>query len=348
MIDKLKTFVNKHKQEFDTAEPSQDLWKKIDAQMEGKSSSTISSKWMSKFKYFGLSASVLIIAVYFISQKLNNSSSNELAQNTKDSALNNSGEWVKTKQNNTSVNEAGNNIPNSSIEKNESENKGSSVTAEEIVNLMNGKDTKETKDTMKQSPALEVGIDHSLLKEADKPNTNTISEKKEIVSVPKKKNEKVMVPAEPEKINSYSFTLYNDYSLCSVIRAYKFSGQVSMDQSSNYQNHRTLKTISCSKLENIPNIKAVWLKGKTSKKMTISIKEGFKNILLLKSDGREIAPEAISHYYPGLGVISGYSGKFFEMTFKDKVELILFFKDAEEGDKISIDGIIEAVVKSTP
>ncbi len=57
-----------------------------------------------------------------------------------------------------------------------------------------------------------------------------------------------------------------------------------------------------------------------------------------------MSPEAISHYYNGLGVISGYTGKHFDMIFKDKVELILFFSDVEEGDKISVDGIIEAVV----
>ena len=34
------------------------------------------------------------------------------------------------------------------------------------------------------------------------------------------------------------------------------------------------------------------------------------------------------------------------MIFNDKVELILFFKDVEEGDKIIIDGTIEAFVKN--
>ena len=93
---------------------------------------------------------------------------------------------------------------------------------------------------------------------------------------------------------------------------------------------------------------AVWLKGKTDKKIALLVKEGFKNILLVKGDGRELTPEAISHYYSGLGVISGYTGKHFNMIFKNKVELILFFKDVEEGDKIVIDGTIEAVVKNQP
>lgn len=347
MIDKLKEFVSKNKQEFDSAEPSQDLWKKIDAKMEAKNNSSISSKWLSKLKYFGLSASILVIAIYIISQNISNSSSSELTQNKKDSALNSSEGWVKANQNKSTINEAGNKIPNSSNEKEGPENKHSSVTEEQLVNLINGKDAKEMKDSISQSSVSEIGLDHSLFKEADKPGTNSITEKKEITSSKKVRKGKINVPIDLEKVNTYSGTLYDGYSLCSVIRAYKFSGKVSMDQSNNYQSHRTLKTISCSKLENVPNIKAVWLKGKISKKMTIAIKEGFKNILLVKSDGREINPEAISHYYPGLGVISDYTGKHFEMIFKDNVELILFFKDAEDGDKVMIDGVIEAVVKNT-
>lgn len=149
-------------------------------------------------------------------------------------------------------------------------------------------------------------------------------------------------------MNWYSGTLYDGTSICSLLRAYKFPGQVRMDDNGSYTSHRTMKTISCSRLEAVNNITAVWLKGKTSKKITLSIKDGFKNILLLKSDGRKLSPEAVSHYYKGLGVISGYTGKYFDMIFKEKVELILFFKNAEEGDKIVIDGVIEAVVKNTP
>ena len=59
---------------------------KIDAKMEVKNISMISSSWLSKLKYIGLSASVLVVVIYFISKNVNNSSANELAQSKKDSA----------------------------------------------------------------------------------------------------------------------------------------------------------------------------------------------------------------------------------------------------------------------
>ncbi len=174
---------------------------------------------------------------------------------------------------------------------------------------------------------------HLLLKEEAKPIPNG-----ENNFLEKNKKTELLIPAEPEKVNVYSGTIYDGSSLCEILRVYKFPGQVSMGG--------TMKTTGCSRLENMNNMKAIWLKGKTDKKITLEVKEGFKNIKLVKSDGRELLPEAISHYYKGLGVISGYTGKYFNLVFKDKVELILFFKEAEEGDKIVIDGIIEAVLKN--
>lgn len=339
MIDKLKAFVSKNKQEFDSAEPSQNLWKKIDARMEVKNPSSVSSKLLSKFKYFGLSATLLVIAVYFVTQKLNNSSSNELAQNIKDSALNNSGQWVKSNQNKSEVNEAGNNSGSDENDK----DKISSTPKVNSANLI--------QDNAEEAKRDSVIENENTNAEQNKIQTDALP-KEEVKAMPSNENNaiksskktKLYIPEESDKMNWYSGTLYDGTSICSLLRAYKFPGQVTMDDNGTYTSRRTMKTISCSHLEAVNNITAVWLKGKTSKKITLSIKDGFKNILLLKSDGRKISPEAISHYYKGLGVISGYSGKYFDMIFKDKVELILFFKDAEEGDKISVDGIIEAVV----
>ncbi len=343
MIDKLKEFVSKNKQEFDSAEPSQDLWNKIDAKMEVRNNSRISSKWLSKFKYFGLSASVLMIAAYFISQKLNNSSSNELAQNTKDSALNSSGQWIKSNQTKSLVNEK----ESSSINTENDKVNTSSTSDENFSNSNNavnsGKDSVAVipveNAIAEQSKSKTEELPHSLPKEDEKPiaaNESGLTNSNKRV--------RATAPAELDKKNTYSGTLYDNSSLCSVLQVYKFPGQVSLGASSNYTSRRTLETISCSRLSKSTAVKAIWVKGKTSKKLTLEIKSGFKNIVLIKSDGRELNPEAISHYYNGLGVISGYTGKHFDMIFKDKVDLILFFKDVEAGDKISIDGIIETVV----
>ena len=354
MIDKLKTFISKHKQEFDAAEPSQDLWKKIDARMEVKNSSSISSKWLSKLKYFGLSASVLVIAAYFVSQKLNNSSSNELAQTTNDSALNNSGEWVKANQNKADINNSGNNFSNADNEKGKSYNAlaGSPTTSEKSTTLIEQATENAKRDSVNSLSDENITSEQNKLKA----EINSLSKEEESSNITHEKNNlsksskktRIHIPSESEKVNSYNGTLYESSSFCALLQAYKFPGKVNLDKSRNYTTHRTMITVSCSRLENTTNMKAVWLKGKTSKKITIAMKEGFKNILLIKSDGRKLCPEAISHYYKGLGVISGYTGKYFDIIFDSKVDLILFFKDVEEGDKIVIDGVIEAVVKNTP
>lgn len=345
MSDKLQKFVSKHKTEFDTEEPSMDLWKKIDERMDGKNSFA-NSKWVSKLKYFGLSAGVLAVATYFISQNLNNSSSNELAQNGKDSAMNNLGQWVKNKENNSAINVSGSNNSDSEVYKNSSES-DNPLTEQAVSNgLSQNNITEAKKDSASYRPSENLSSETTKLKDGgdETPGPSPVNKKKASTNVDSRKG-KVTAPAEPEKVNSYNSTIYNASSLCEVLRIYKFPGKVSMNEKGNYQGHRILETMSCSKLENIFGMKAVWLKGTTNKKIAVSIKEGFKNIVLVKADGREITPDAISHYYPGLGVISGYTGKHFEMTFKDKVEVILFFKDAEDGDKIIVDGIINSVVK---
>ena len=173
-----------------------------------------------------------------------------------------------------------------------------------------------------------------------------VSVKEEKPNTTNKNRVKISIPESPSEMNTYSATLYDGSSLCEVVQAYKFPGKVSMDNVDNFQGHRILETVPCSKLEDLGNVKAVWLKGKTNKKLSLSVTEGLKNIMLVKNDGRKIFPVALSHYYKGLGVISDYTGKHFDMIFKDKVELILFFKDAEDGDKVMIDGAIEAIIST--
>lgn len=62
MTDKLKTFIQEHKQELDAFEPSKDLWNKIDNRLDLNTTKWIKSKWFSSLKYFGFSASVLFLA----------------------------------------------------------------------------------------------------------------------------------------------------------------------------------------------------------------------------------------------------------------------------------------------
>lgn len=335
MSDKLKKFVTNTKQEFDSHEPAGDLWKKIDAKMEIKDPSNISSKWLSKFRYLAFGSSVLIVAVYFIARNLNDPSSHKLASNRKDSA-NNSERFFYANQYRPELNSTGNHSKKemNSLENKKNENSGSSFSIEQ--NKLSSEDT--SMNSTKDIPDLS----------SQENGTNSEKENNFTENI---KNSALYIPEEPAKSNTFTGTLYKGDLFCSVVRAFKFPGKVNIytGQTRNAKNHRAvMRTTSCSRLSEDKSLKAVWLKGKTDKEIKIAVKEGFTNMFLLKSDGRKINPEAISHYYPGVGVIMEYKGKYFNMMFKDKLELILFFKDAEDGDKIILDGKVEAVIKDQP
>lgn len=337
MSDKLKKFINDNRQEFDNSQPSSNVWEKIDSRIENKTSHWIKSKWLG---YFAFGASAIVLTSYLIFRIIGTNQEKELAMSKMEGTAKTTGNLPEISTANSGDGKEQNpevdgNIPQITL-----------LASSEVKQPEAKTDSIRTKtDSVFHRAENQV---HVVSSEAEKAGVNSTVEKKESNSETKIKKRGIYIPEEPVKVNSYSGTLYDASSLCAVLRAYKFPGKVDMDRAGNYTDHRIMKTTSCSHLENMTNIKAVWLKGKTDKELTLPVKSGFKNIVLVKSDGRELNPEAISHYYTGLGVISGYEGKYLNMIYKNKVELILFFKDAEEGDKVVIDGIIEAVVKNKP
>jgi len=332
MSDNLKKFINDNREEFDNARPSEDLWEKIGSRMENNSSNWIKSKWL-KYFAFGISMIALSICLVFFMDE---------SGKEKEFVVDKLEGTAKTTGNLPEINSASNgsekelNTGSAKSIPPALSNPGSRQETNKIDSILLKKDTI---DILNKSENLIIEAG----KESEKISDNS-AVKKENESLKKNKTGKLVIPAAPDKINTYSGTLYDGSLLCDVLRVYKFPGKVSMAPDGNYTSHRTLQTTSCSRLEGMDGIKAVWIKGKTDKEFTLTIKNGLKNIVLEKNDGRKINPEAISHYYQGLGVITGYAGKYLNMVFKDKVDIILFFKDAEEGDKIIIDGILEAVV----
>lgn len=339
MSDKLKKFVRDHKEDFDGAEPAKDLWNKIDSKLEVKDPSLISSSWLSKLKYLGFSASILVVAIYVIASD----SKEDLADKTKLDKKENV--IIESKQeisNSASV--------QSPIENNQRKKIDGSKQTERTQDRTNFTlQSVKDHDTLKIRKEISEPISGIDQKEVKENNSDSISEaERKSVNVSTAKKVKFSVPAEPHKLNEYTGTLYSGSYFCNMLRAYKFPGKVGLDMGTkkNADNYKiTMKTTSCSRLARVPSMKAIWLKGKTNKKIMFSLMEGFKSIQLIKKNGTVVTPEAVSHYYPGLLVISNYEGKFFNMAFEDKVDLILFFKDAEEGDKVVIDGLIEAFVK---
>ncbi len=348
MNDKLKQFVSRYRREFDTSEPGQDLWKKIEAQMDEKPVSGISSKWLSAFKYLGFSLSVLVVAVYFVTKNVDRTSEKAVSLNKKASATN-SVEHFSTHSNGRALN-TGKATHGLSDNKNRSQ-----VT--EVASMDRSKKNQDSVHNYlpakNEDSVLAIAPLATDVSEPEKKTADNFANKPE--SRPSLKNKKtaIYIPADPLEMNTYTGTLYESAFLCPLVSAYKFPGKVDLSTGRGIQrdvrSYRiVVKTISCSYLSGMPNIKAVWLKGRTDKEITLAIKKKFKNIVLVKSDGRKFHPEAISHYYPGRGVISDYKGRYFNMVFKDKVELLLFFKDAAEGDRVIIDGNVETIIKNAP
>lgn len=368
MSDKLKKFITEHRQEFETDEPDKDLWDKIDAGMVAKNASKISSHWLSKFKYLAFGASILVVAVYFIGKRLKNSSENGLTPEGKEATLNRSkrdlnGLSVKSglssgKSNHTQKTD---HLPG---DKNRLQqrlpasvnNKQPAIARIQTTDLRLEKDTAlNPRLPENNNTAYEKTSGDSSTTEFNKSlndvNSSSLREKKENKRERKNKKMELYLPEEPRELDRYTGTLYESSSLCSLLRVYTFPGKVGFgdgDLKIPRDYKLNLRITSCSRLESMTTIKAVWLKGKTNNKIILSLKDGFKNIVLLKPDGRKFCPVGVSHYYPGRGVISGYRGRRFSMVFKRKMELILFFREAEAGDRILINGTIEAIVENQP
>lgn len=341
MSDQLKKFVTKHRQEFDSIDPPKGIWDKIDAGMASKNTASGIGKYLSMFIYVGFGLSILALTVYL------DRSSNPGSQVTPTPII------------------AINSSSNMKVEDQFTEDKSNSFIARpsEISQNVENKELipeiEVIPDTITMSSAqleedeiLEEMTEEQFAEAEEEETEEEAIAKKEPVSV-KSKRLGVYIPEDPEIKNTYTGTLYDASSICAMLRAYKFPGKVENSRfkkskgNGNFGTGAKLKTISCSNLQRRTSMNAVWLKGLAGKKLKLSLKSGFKNVYLVNRNGEKINPIAISHYFKGLNVIT-YVGKNLDLVFKDKVELLLFFKKVEVGDKIMIDGKVQTIVKEQP
>ena len=318
-------------------------------------------------KYLGFSASVLVLATYLIAKGKDVSSANLPALNGQDSLQRHSGQGLTPDQN-TAANTGQSNVMKEA--KDLSGNKKSSQVRVSLASEGMAPGMRVSQDSLagrEQLPGLkakafETGVSHQ---ESENPigllgqgTGETVrysaNEKKKTGLTKNSGKAELYIPEEPGEMNSYTATLYERFSFCAVLKAYKFPGKVLIKDgdfrkgSKKKKTKGVLRTTSCNNMADMANVRAIWLKGQTAEGLTLSIDKKLRNIVLIKSDGQQLRPEAISHYYTGLGVITGYTGKFLKLAFKHKVALILFFKNAEAGDRIVVDGSIEAVITAQP
>ncbi|MBA3665675.1 MAG: hypothetical protein H0W61_15935 [Bacteroidetes bacterium] len=140
---------------------------------------------------------------------------------------------------------------------------------------------------------------------------------------------------------------------CTIWNTNSFCNASAIDEQNNIRmecDDCELNMISCSELDSIRGMKAVWLycnapKGK------FRIKTAFKNITLVRSSGEIVNPKAvrIGNITEGEKEPKMYNNDFkakdLTVNFKKDLDIFLFFQDAKPGDKIFIDGFIQAEIK---
>lgn len=359
MADKLEIFITEHRKEFDTLKAPKELWSELNLQLEQGKSNWIKSKWLSKFKFFGFGTVVLFTTVYFIlhvtkqknvSVKENNTTSviakeTGVPTNSPNESVENKS--IQTKTNSTSG------FPHNGIKKQEqiyesSENQLALNKEGNTTIISFGDSTKSAKTSNgvflentnanlnEEETKSSIGIPYTKENEDEQRDEADKSPKtKKGFSLFKgRKGKNSNLTDESTDNDNYNCTLYKT-TPCSVMSSFKFSGKGHMDG--------TMKSEGCNNLPS--NVHSVWIHGTTKEKFILSISNGFKNIKLIKPDGKILNPIAISHFNNNSGIITYYSGKYFNLSFDDKVEIIFFFQGAEAGDKIVIDHAFESIIK---
>ncbi len=306
MTDKLELFITEHKHEFDTMEPASHLWTKLDAQMNAKSVQAVKSKLLSKVIYLGLSSVVAVSTIYFVLNK-------KTEENKKPT----------TTEQHTDVT-----APlNTTVEK-----ENAKTTQESFVYTSNKKQSTE-------QPNSDLNADKMNLKQNIGIATTNDSMKllPPIVTKDEPTADKKYAAYFGDKPNQYFGTIWNSSEYCNALRSFRFPGKVTFEG--------TVKVIGCNDLPKNGSLKAVYVKGTTSKTIVFAVGNGFKNIKLIKPNGKIIHPVAISDYTQNAGLMTHYTGTYFNITFTDAVEIVLFFPELEKGDKVYLGNVVEAIVK---
>lgn len=135
-------------------------------------------------------------------------------------------------------------------------------------------------------------------------------------------------PVEACKKPMSSCRLWKAKDLCTSPDSLKFPYQIECN-SCEY-------SYTCKEI-NSKGLNAVILR--VYKKKGFTLEKGFQNISLTKPTGKKYTPFAVS--------VDRYMNNVTKakVNFKNVVDIILLFPDAEVGDKVSIDGVVEAVVE---
>lgn len=352
MADKLKIFISEHKASFDTLEPSAQLWAGINAGLAIKNGFWIKSKSLAKFLKLGFGASVLVTTSYVV---LSGSTGDEqlTPKRAKDIALNNTVAYDQICRHKPEEKSLQPTL-NTSLKPEDKDLESSSGNAKIFVQTASGPvvkgpnngnqnsmaytgNTSEKDSGMVTKVPMIVLPTNSNAHNCNSQTANTVSEKTvRPVVLNVNSSNTVEQKNKPVEMNSYTGTLL-DGSYCDVLNVFRSPGVLKF--------HGTMSNISCDDLLKDKSVKGVWLKGVSEVPFVLKIANNFKNIKLVKTNGKIVYPTGISEFGNKGTVISYYLGQTFDVSFKDAVELIVFFKNVEKGDKVVVEKYFEATVK---
>jgi len=170
---------------------------------------------------------------------------------------------------------------------------------------------------------------------AENVNAITISETKTATpSLPAAKiNEtknpvKIAEPVKATKKGISSCRLWKTKDLCTAPDSIKFPYGIECN-SCEY-------TLGCKEYNSMKPAAVIL---RVYKKTGFTLEKGFQNIYITRSNGKKLTPLAISVDRFMSNVTKA------RINFKNVVDVILLFSEAEAGDKVSIEGVVEAVVE---
>jgi len=327
MQDKLKLFVGKHKEEFNNIEPPTQLWSTIEAGIKIKNAHWLKSNLAVKLLYFSFSASVIAILIYYVSTKKNQE--NIFLNGDKNIGTTGLADTIKSYKDKTN-----------------DENKNEKQDAQFIVSNPIIKENKSFR-VKSDSSKTKVRINNSPFNQSPHKNVNKIDTTGNTNLIKNNGTDSIILQTGNKPVttkqNNFDKTVRSACKIWETRDYCNVPDSLKLPVSINFKG--TIIDLNCNEIELNKDVKAVWLTLNVDNRTIFSLENDFKNIRLIKKNGEEIVPVAMSGFISNSGYISSYKGNEFFVHFDNRLDLIIFFPGAEVGDVIQIDNFIEVEIQ---
>ncbi|MBK7128254.1 MAG: hypothetical protein IPM74_12490 [Crocinitomicaceae bacterium] len=327
MEDKLKLFVHAHREEFNNIEPPTHLWSTIEAGIKIKNAHWLKSNLALKLLYFSFSASLIAILIYYVSTKTNQENIDLSGdKNIVTTVVVDTSKLRNDEENNKNKNEKQDTpfIASNQI-----------IKEHELIRVK--VDSSKTKVNINNSPFIQS--EDKIVNTIDTNGSTNLITNSGIDSIPLNMGSMPVT----SKRNNFDKTIRPNCRLWETPDYCNVPDSLKLPVSINFKG--TIIDLNCNKVGLNTNVKAVWLTLNVDKRTIFSLENDFKNIRLIKKNGEEMVPVAMSGFITKSGYMSSYKGNEFFVHFDNRLDLIIFFPGAEIGDIIHIDNFVEAEIR---